>query len=132
MADDDPRLKPKAIVAYDGDQKLMAFLGAVAFVVGALFWGLLAVRLWGTAAAIAAALMVPLCAIVFVLAWGLRVKMEHEVAVTRWDVRRLLIASVVLGVVVGALPYVILRFKLEDPDFLNLASEPANLPPAWR
>ena len=132
MDDDDPRLKPPAKVAYDGDQKLMAFLGAVAFVVGGLFWGLLAVRLWGSAAAVAAALMVPLCAIVFVLAWGLRVKMELEVAVTRWDVRRLLIASVVLGVVVGAMPYLILRFKLEDPDFLNLASEPTNLPPAWR
>jgi hypothetical protein len=132
MEDDDPRLKPPPKVAYDGDHKLLAFLGAVAFVVGALFWGLMAVRLWGSPAALAAAAMVPLCAVVFVLAWGLRAKMEAEVAVTRWDVRRLLIASFVLAVVVGALPYFILRFKLEDPDFLNIASEPANLPPAWR
>jgi hypothetical protein len=132
MADEGTRAKAPVKVAYDGDQKLLAFLGAVAFVMGALFWGLFAVARWGSLGGFAGAALVPLCAIAFVLAWGLRVKMEAEVAVTRWDVRRLLLASLVLAVVVGALPYLILRFKLEDPDFLNLASEPANLPPAWR
>ena len=119
-------------VQYDGDQKLLAFLGAVAFVCGALFWLLLAVRLGATASGAAAAAMAPLCVVAFLLAWGLRTKMEASVLVTRWDVRRLLIAGLVLGVVVGALPYLVLRFKLEDPDFVRVVGEAANLPPAWR
>lgn len=119
-------------VAYDGDQKLLAFLGAAAFVMGALFWILLAVRFWGRAEAVAGAGLGVASALAFLLAWGLRVKMEAAQPLSGWEVRRLLIAGLVCGVVVGALPYFVLRFKLEDPDFMHVASEPQNLPPAWR
>src|SRR6266581_4407012 len=44
-----PSEKPKgagaAAVRYDGDQKLLAFAGAITFVLAALFWALLALRL---------------------------------------------------------------------------------------
>lgn len=133
MAGEAPSKKKAEPVEYDGDHKLLAFLGAVAFVIGAVFWLLLALRFWGVSAlAPGAAALVPACAVVFVLAWGLRAKMEKSVAVTRWEIRRLLIAGLLLGVVLGALPYLALGFKLEDPDVLNVASEPANVPPAWR
>lgn len=121
-------------VRFDGDAKLQAFLGALAFLLAALFWGFVALRLavegravW-PGAAIACALSVAL----FFLAWGLRVSMEAQRPVTRWDVRRLLLAGLVLGVGLGALPYLILRFKLEDPDFIHLASKSENLPPVFR
>lgn len=121
-------------VLYDADQKLLAFLGAVAFVLAILFWSLTALRLgldgsplWplGAAGALgsAAALL---------LAWGLRVGMQHEAPLRRSHLRFLLVAGLVLGVAVGGVPYLILRFKLEDPDFLHLASEPENVAPALR
>ena len=119
-------------VDYDGDAMLLAFLGAAAFVLGALFWGLFTVRFWGTGLSVVGAGLGISSAVAFFLAWALRVKMEHHLVLTRWEVRRLLLGGLVLGVVVGALPYFLLRFKLEDPDFMHVASEPANLKPAWR
>lgn len=125
-----------AAVAYDGDQKLLAFFGAVGFVVAVLFWGLLALRLAveGAPSALswAAAGLAAASASMFVPAWGLRAKMEHGFAVTRGQLRGLLAAGLLLGVAVGGLAYFVLRFKLEDPEFLHLASVPENLPPALR
>lgn len=134
MAGANPRGRAQERVAYDGDQKLLAFLGAVAFILATLFWSLLGLRLalsgsGGAAAPFAAAL---LSALLFLLAWGLRTKMQHGLPVTGWELRRLLIAGLVLGVAVGGLPYFVLKFKLEDPDFLHVAAEPENLPPAAR
>jgi NO-binding membrane sensor protein with MHYT domain len=127
------RSAPKP-VEYDGTHKLLAFLGAVAFVMAALFWALLGVRLSASGLPIVAGC--GLCAIasgLFLLpAWGARMKMQDEAAITRWEVRRLLLGGLVLGVAIGALPYLVLRFKLEDPDFAHIASESANLPPALR
>jgi di/tricarboxylate transporter len=121
-------------VRFDGDAKLQAFLGAVAFLLAALFWAFMALRLGLAASAFwpVAAAACALSALAFFLAWRLRAKMEAEVAFGRWDVRRLFLAGLVLGLGLGALPYLILRFKLEDPDFIHLASKPENLPPAFR
>ncbi len=121
-------------VTYDADHKLLAFLGPVAFVLAALLWSLLALRLApetaaGAGAAVAAA--VGSGAFVWV-GWALRVKMDREIPVTAWELRRLLLGGLVLGVAIGALPYLVLRFKLHDPDFAHIASEPANVPPALR
>lgn len=136
MAGADPRGRPRQRVAYDGDQKLLAFLGAVAFILASLFWSLLGLRLALSGSSVAAAPFAAavLSAIVFLLAWGLRVKMQHGLPLTGWELRRLLIAGLVLGVAVGGLPYFVLTFKLEDPDFLHIASEPEpeHLPPAAR
>ncbi len=121
-------------VRVDGDAKLQAFLGAVGFLLAALFWAFATLRLGLGASALwpAAATVCVLSGLFFFLAWRLRAKMEAEAAFTRWELRRLLIAGLFLGLAVGALPYLILRFKLEDPDFLHLASKPENLPPAFR
>jgi hypothetical protein len=121
-------------VEYDGTHKLLAFLGAVAFVLAALFWALLALRLSALGPpTVAAALACAIASGLFLLpAWGLRMKMQDRTAITRWEVRRLLLAGLVLGVAVGGLPYFVLWFKLEDPDFAHVASEAANLPPALR
>lgn len=124
----------KEPVAYDEDHKLLAFGGAIAFVGAALFWLLLGVRLNGQGAPVVAICWTgaALSGFCVFLAWGLRVKMQDQVPITRWDVRRLLLAGMVLGVAIGSLPYLVLRFKLEDPDFAHIASEPTNLPPALR
>jgi hypothetical protein len=126
--------KAQAPVRFDGDAKLQAFLGAVAFVLATLFWGLWALRLalepsglWEAPAGASV-----LSGLLFLFAWGLRTKMEAERAITRWELRRLLLAGLVLGLGLGALPYLVLRFKLEDPDFLHIASRSENLPPAFR
>lgn len=121
-------------VRFDGDAKLQAFLGAVAFLMAGLFWMFLALRLaidgsglWPAAAAACLG-----SALAFILAWGLRTKMEAEAPLTRWDLRRLLIPGLFLGLGLAALPYLVLWFKLHDPDFIHLASKPANEPPALR
>jgi hypothetical protein len=120
-------------VVYDGDQKLLAFLGATAFLIGAVFWLLLGLRfLAASGLAWAAFAAVPACGLAMLMAWGVRTKMERKLPLTRWEVRRLLIAGLFLGVVLGALPYLAMGFKLEDPGVLHVASEPANTPPAWR
>lgn len=125
---------PPERVRFDGDAKLQAFLGAVAFLLAALFWALLALRLGldGSALWPGAGAACVLSALLFFLAWGLRAKMQVEAALTRWELRRLLIAGLLLGLGLGALPYLILHFKLEDPDFIHVASKPENLPPAFR
>ncbi len=134
MAEASARRAGPAKVLYDADQKLLAFLGAVAFVIAILFWALAALRLAlaGSPLVALAAGAAVLSALALLLAWGLRVKMQHGAPLTRFQVRFLLVAGLVLGVAVGGVPYLLLRFKLEDPDFLHLASEPENVPPAMR
>jgi hypothetical protein len=121
-------------VLYDADQKLLAFLGAVAFIIAALFWALFALRLAAAGSSFAAGGLAAtvLSGVAFLLAWGLRMKMERSLPLTLWELRRLLIAGLFLGVAVGAVPYLLLHFKLKDPDFMHIASEPENLPPAVR
>ncbi len=121
-------------VRFDGDAKLQAFLGAVAFFFAALFWALFGLRLGldGSGLWPAPGAACVLSAILFFRAWGLRTKMQVEAALTRWELRLLLIAGLFLGLGLGALPYLILHFKLEDPDFIHVASKPENLPPAFR
>jgi hypothetical protein len=132
MADGGGRQGSQGAAEYDGDQMLLAFVGAAGFVLAAVFWMLLAVRLWGSPTAVACAVLSPACLVPLAFAWRLRATMEDGRPLTRWDVRRLLIAGLLLGAVLGALPYFVLHFKLEDPDFVHVASEPTNLPPAWR
>ena len=121
-------------VRFDGDAKLQAFLGAVAFLLAALFWVFMGLRLSieGSALWPAAAAACVLSALFFLIAWGVRTKMEGEAALTRWELRRLLIAGLFLGLGLAALPYLVLWFKLKDPDFIHVASSPENQAPAFR
>lgn len=134
MAEQPTRGSVREGILYDADQMMLAFLGASAFVLAFLFWLLFALRfaLSGSAVAGLGAAGAVLSAVAFVMAWGVRTTMQDGAPLTRWEVRRLLVAGFVLGVGVGGVPYLLLRFKLEDPDFLHLASEPGNVPPAMR
>lgn len=130
-------------VMYDGDQKLLAFGGAVAMIVGSLFWALAGLRFLalalgqngapsaGPAAFVCFAIAV--AGLFFALvAWGLRAKMQRGEVVTQQEILRMLLVGFVVGVVLGFLIYLALRFKLEDPEFYHLASDPENVPPALR
>lgn len=120
---------------YDGDQKVLAAAGAAVFAVGTAFWGLLALKFAGAGEGLpaAAALAVALASAFAVIpAWGLRAKMQREEPVESREVRRLILFGLLPGVVFGFVLYVLLRYKLQDPDFFHLFSAPENLPPAVR
>lgn len=132
-----------APVKYDGDQKLLAFGGAVSMVWGSVFWTFAGFRFLaqairpdgGPSAGPTAfvCLSIAVAGLFFALvAWGLRAKMQRGEVVTQEEVLRMLVVGFVVGVVLGFLIYLALRFKLEDPEFYHLASEPENVPPALR
>jgi hypothetical protein len=131
-----------AAVRYDGDHRLLAFAGAVSLVIGSVFWALAGVRFAlearGPGEGLAEVTMV-FClsvavagAFLTLVAWGFLTKMQRGEALAPGDLARLLVAGLVVGVILGFLIYAALHFKLEDPDFYHLASEPENIPPAIR
>ena len=122
---------------FDADQKLLAFIGAVVFVLGSAFWFMLALRAFATAgltplAGVGAAAVGMTGAFCTLLAWGLRTKLERNITPTGWEVRRLIMAGALVGIALGALPYLALAMRLKDPDLYHAAAEPEHVPPSAR
>ena len=120
---------------YDADQKLLAFGGTLALLAGSMFWALYGVRLLaggflelGAIALLGAVVG----AFTTLMAWGLRGKMERGEPVTRFEVDRLIVAGFVVGVLVGFLIFLALRFKLQDPGLFYAAGHPDDVPPLLR
>jgi hypothetical protein len=136
-----PRFSQKRAEApeakFDADHKLLAFIGALVFVLGSAFWFMLALRAFATAglaplAGIGAAAVGMTGAFCTLLAWGLRTKLERNITPTGWEVRRLMMAGALVGIALGALPYLALSMRLKDPDLYHAAAEPEHLPPSAR
>jgi hypothetical protein len=126
--------RPPSRVEYDADTRLLAFVGTLTLLLGSLFWLFVGLRLargmapapFGTTgpSTVVAFALVPVGLLASLASWGLRTKLQAGEPVPAWEVRRSLIAGLVVGVVVGFVVYVALAYKLRDPGFLTVAGEP--------
>lgn len=127
----------KDAAKFDADQMLLAFLGVVMFVLGSAFWFVMAVRAFATQGltplvGVAAAAVGAGGAVCALVGWGLRTKLQRDLPPTSWEVRRLMIAGALVGLALGALPYLALTMKLKDPGLYHVAAEPEHMPPSAR
>ena len=130
-----PARKSAEPLKYDADQKLLAFAGTLALLIGSLFWALYGARMMVEGAAalgVAAIVLAGAGLFTALMAWGLRAKMERGAPITRFEVDRLIAAGFVFGLLFGFVIFLALRLKLQDPGLFYAVGQPENTPPLLR